>query len=57
MKELKEQAGEQIITELKNYGVDLALLQTEQRYMHRQHRRKNNKHITKKSDGAALKHQ
>jgi hypothetical protein len=40
MKELKEQAGEQIITELRNYGVDLALLQTEQRYMHRQHRKK-----------------
>jgi hypothetical protein len=40
MKELKEQAGEQIITELRNYGVDLSLLQTEQRYMHRQHRKK-----------------
>jgi hypothetical protein len=40
MKELKEQAGEQIISQLKNYGVDLALLQTEQRYMHRQHRKK-----------------
>ncbi|MFA5102616.1 MAG: hypothetical protein WC525_05640, partial [Candidatus Thermoplasmatota archaeon] len=40
MKELKQQAGEQIITELRNYGVDLGLLQTEQRYMHRQHRKK-----------------
>jgi len=40
MKELKEQAGEQVITELRNYGVNLALLQTEQRYMHRQHRKK-----------------
>ncbi len=40
MKELKEQAGEQIIAELRNFGVDLALLQTEQRYMHRQHRKK-----------------
>ncbi len=40
IKELKQQAGEQIITQLRNYGVDLALLQTEQRYMHRQHRKK-----------------
>lgn len=40
MKELKEQAGDQIITELRNFGVDLGLLQTEQRYMHRQHRKK-----------------
>jgi hypothetical protein len=40
MKELKEHAGEQIISELRNFGVDLALLQTEQRYMHRQHRKK-----------------
>src|SRR5512136_1532805 len=30
MKELKEQAGDQIMTELRNYGVDLSLLQTEQ---------------------------
>jgi hypothetical protein len=40
MKELKELAGEQIIAELKSYGVDLAILQTEQRYLHRQQRRK-----------------
>lgn len=40
IKELKEQAGEEIIAELRNYSVDLALLQTEQRYMHRQHRKK-----------------
>lgn len=40
IKELKQQAGEQIITQLRTYGVDLALLQTEQRYMHRQHRKK-----------------
>jgi hypothetical protein len=40
MKELKDQAGEQIITEMKKYGVDLAILQTEQRYMHRQHRKR-----------------
>ncbi|MCU0851163.1 MAG: hypothetical protein MUC80_07845 [Candidatus Thermoplasmatota archaeon] len=40
MKELKQQAGDQIITHLRNYGVDLSLLQTEQRYMHRQHRKK-----------------
>ncbi|KYK24079.1 hypothetical protein AYK25_01975 [Thermoplasmatales archaeon SM1-50] len=40
MRELKEQAGEQIISELRNFGVDLALLQTEQRYMHRQNRKR-----------------
>jgi hypothetical protein len=40
MKELKQQAGDQIITHLRNFGVDLSLLQTEQRYMHRQHRKK-----------------
>lgn len=40
IKELKQQAGDQIITQLRHYGVDLALLQTEQRYMHRQHRKK-----------------
>jgi hypothetical protein len=40
MKELKELAGDQIIAELKSYGVDLAILQTEQRYLHRQQRRK-----------------
>jgi len=49
MKELKEQAGEQIITELRNYGVDLALLQTEQRYMHRQHRKKKQQAQQKKT--------
>jgi hypothetical protein len=38
MKELKQQAGDEIITEMKKYGVDLAILQTEQRYIHRQHR-------------------
>lgn len=42
MKELKELAGDQIISELKNYGVDLSILQTEQRYLHQQQRRKNN---------------
>jgi hypothetical protein len=40
LKELKEQAGEDVISELRSYGVDLALLQTEQRYLHRQHRKK-----------------
>jgi hypothetical protein len=57
MKELKELAGEQIITELRNYGVDLALLQTEQRYMHRQHRKKKQQAHVKKSDGDSGKHQ
>jgi hypothetical protein len=52
MKELKEHAGEQIISELRNFGVDLALLQTEQRYMHRQHRKKKQQaQMRKNSDG------
>jgi len=52
MKELKEQAGDQIISELRNFGVDLALLQTEQRYMHRQHRkRKQQAHMRKIGEG------
>jgi hypothetical protein len=52
MKELKEQAGDQIVTELRNFGVDLGLLQTEQRYMHRQHRKKKQQtQIRKVSDG------
>ncbi len=50
MKELKEQAGEKIITEMKHFGVDLGLLQTEQRYLHRQHKRK------KSQMGDVLKH-
>jgi hypothetical protein len=53
MKELKQQAGERIIAELKNYGVDLALLQTEQQYLHRQNRRKKqNAHTITKGDTA-----
>jgi hypothetical protein len=51
MKELKEQAGEQIVSELRNYGVDLALLQTEQRYMHRQQRKKKQQAQIRKSNG------
>ena len=50
IKELKEQAGEQIISELRNYGVDLALLQTEQRYIHRQHRKKKQQAQMRKSE-------
>ena len=55
MKELKEQAGEQIITELRNYGVDLAVLQTEQRYMHRQHRKKKQQ-VQMKKTGEGMEH-
>ncbi len=40
LKELKEQAGDEVTSELRGYNVDLSLLQTEQRYLHRQHRRK-----------------
>jgi hypothetical protein len=56
MKELKELAGEQIITELRNYGVDLMLLQTEQRYMHRQHLKKKQQAHVSKSGGDSGKH-
>jgi predicted DNA-binding protein (UPF0251 family) len=52
MKELKELAGEEIIAELKSYGVDLAILQTEQRYLHRQQRRRTQEaHQTTKMKG------
>jgi len=57
MKELKELAGEEIIAELKSYGVDLAILQTEQRYLHRQYRRKKQEtRQTTKSKGDAGTH-
>jgi hypothetical protein len=56
IKELKEQAGEEIIAELRNYGVDLALLQTEQRYMHRQHRKKKQQVQIKRTTSAGLEH-
>ena len=56
MKELKEQAGDDIITEMKRFGVDLALLQTEQRYMHRQHRKKKQHAQERKKGSDALKH-
>jgi hypothetical protein len=57
MKELKEQAGEQIITEMKNFGVDLAILQTEQRYMHRQHKKRKQQDGENKKGNEALQHQ
>lgn len=57
MKELKELAGEQIIAELKSYGVDLSILQTEQRYLHQQQRRRNKEvRQTTKSKTDAEKH-
>ncbi len=56
MKELKEQSGEQIITELRNYGVDLSLLQTEQRYMHRQHRKRKQQVQQMRTTGEELEH-
>jgi hypothetical protein len=55
MKELKELAGEQIITEMKNYGVNLAILQTEQRYMHRQHRQRKQQEYQSKKSGDSQK--
>jgi hypothetical protein len=51
IKELKEQAGEQIISELRDFGVDLALLQTEQRYMHRQHKKRKQQTQMRRTQG------
>jgi hypothetical protein len=56
MKELKEHAGEHIISELKNYGVDLAILQTEQRYIHRQHRKKKQQAHERKTNSSTMAH-
>ena len=56
MKELKEHAGEHIISELRNYGVDLAILQTEQRYMHRQHRKKKQQAQERKNNRNTMTH-
>ena len=41
--ELKRVAGEEIISELKNFDVDLAALQIEQHYLHRSRERKKTK--------------
>ena len=43
IKELKKQAGEEIITKLKDFGVDLAVLQTEQNYLYRQEAKRRQK--------------
>lgn len=40
MNELKKYAGEGVISEIKNYGVDLAALQTEQHYLYRRREKK-----------------
>jgi hypothetical protein len=48
IKELKELAGEQIISEMKKYGVDLEILQTEQRYMHRLHKKRKQVNLDKR---------
>jgi len=56
IKELKELAGEQIITEMKNYGVDLAILQTEQRYMHRLHKKRKQVNLDKRKSSIPQLH-
>ncbi len=40
IKELKQNAGEKIMKEIKNYGADLNVLQTEQHYLYRQREKK-----------------
>ena len=41
--ELKKRAGEKVISELRNFDVDLATLQIEQHYLHRSRERKKDK--------------
>jgi hypothetical protein len=45
--ELKRRAGEDLISELNNFGVDLASLQIEQHYLYRSRERKKQKHKRK----------
>ncbi len=52
IKELKELAGEEVISEMKKYGVDLAILQTEQRYMHRLHKKRKQATLDKRKSTA-----
>jgi len=60
IKELKKNAGESIIEELKKFGVDLAALQTEQHYLYRKRERKKSRSISggrkdgKKHDDVSL---
>jgi len=60
IKELKKNAGESIIEEMKKFGVDLAALQTEQHYLYRKRERKKARSISsrgkskKKRDGVSL---
>lgn len=56
IKELKKAAGEQIINELKKYGADLSVLQTEQHYLYRQQERKKTRTVKgkKRKDGVSL---
>lgn len=48
IKELKRKAGEDIIDQLKAFGVDLAALQTEQHYLYRRRERKKERAASKK---------
>jgi len=55
IKELKKNAGEKIIKEIKNYGADLSVLQTEQHYLYRQREKKTRTSKGKKrKDGVSL---
>jgi len=57
IKELKRKAGEDIIDQLKEFGVDLAALQTEQHYIYRQRERKKERATNKrgkKGEGVSL---
>jgi len=60
IKELKKNAGENVIEELKKFDVDLAALQTEQHYLYRKRERKKARSVSgrrkgeKKRDGVSL---
>jgi hypothetical protein len=51
--ELKKRAGEELITELYNFGVDLATLQIEQHYLYRS-REKKKQHLGQPFDDVSL---
>ena len=52
--EIKRRAGEDLITNLHYYGVDLASLQVEQHYLHRSRERKKRKTIRVADSGVSL---
>ncbi len=52
--EIKRRAGEELITTLNSYGIDLASLQVEQHYLYRSRERKKRKKTQKADSGVSL---